>query len=389
MNPSEAFISSVFDVTSADFTVEWSHEEQSMLNNLFPGGQPTSTASSPSSDSRKKQNLALQRHRKKRQAEHEELRRAAVELEATLQRLQQSKALQDILNPPSKWHKLAAEEIRLEQKARLENKHLKEMIKEHMEIAQTFTNLIEKKPEQPTVMARSLTDKWKQLVLVADAATRKAAIHNICDRQFDLVDSAFIEAGLIDATTEIQRHSSKFHLGVFELHTTVCRVAPITLTSVAEASWQVMRGAVSVKHLDQEAKRLEDVDANTSYVTGWRNHPMGKYQRRVLCKRYYNNSGADATRCVMVCRSLEQDELYPYDAASEATNEVSWLVLEAEPCGGTRVKYFQRIRPSTWKVEGPPSDYWVDTLSKHSKMIGNAIHDFIDQYGRAQLQAAV
>ncbi|OQR93332.1 hypothetical protein ACHHYP_02644 [Achlya hypogyna] len=385
----EAFISSMFDVTSADFSVEWSHEEQNILNVLFTGqrppptptpSEPTSTASSPSSDSRKKQNLALQRHRKKRQAEHEELKRAAVELEATLQHLQQAKALQDILNPPSKWHKLAAEELRLEQKARLENKHLKEMIKEHMEIAQTFTNLIEKKPEQPSIVAGAVSEKWKQFVLVQDPTMRKAAIHNICDRQYDLIDSAFIEAGLIDATTEMQRHVSKFTHGVFELHTIVCRLAPIPLMSVAEASWQVMRGSVSIKNLDQEANRLEDIDANTSYLTGWRHHPMGKYQRRVLCKRYYDTDARDATRCVMVCRSLEQDELFPYEAASEVTNEVSWIELESAPCGGTRAKYFHRIRPSSWKIDSPPSEYWADTLAKHSKMVGNAIHDYIEHF---------
>ncbi|OQR97911.1 hypothetical protein THRCLA_21915, partial [Thraustotheca clavata] len=389
MNPSEAFISSLFDVTSSSFAVEWSNEEQNMLSMLLPEGQNAQVnnnndeVSSTTSDSRKKQNLALQRHRKKRQAEHAELRRVAVELEDTLHRLQQSRQLEDILNPPSKWRKLAAEEIRLEQKARLENKHLKEMLKEHMEIAQTFTNLIEKKSDQTTFIPSNPTEKWKQLILVADPALRKAAIHSICDRQCEFVDSAFIEAGLIDANSEIQRHVSKFNHGAVELQTIVCRVAPLPLKSVAEASWQVMRGAVAVKNLDQEAKRLEDVDINTSYMTGWRNHPLGKYQRRVLCKRYFNDE-KDPTQCTMVCRSLEQDELLPYDDKNITTNEVSWLKLESHSSGGTLVKYFQRIRPSSWKIEGASSEYWIETFSKHSKMIGKTIRDYMEQYEKEQ-----
>ncbi|EQC41141.1 hypothetical protein SDRG_01119 [Saprolegnia diclina VS20] len=382
----EAFVLGMLDPSSFEYSLHWSSEERDMLDSLAHEASPDedassingSVASSASHPSEKRQALAMKRHRKKKREEHNELKRAAFELETKLRELQQSRAVQDILQPPSKWQALATNEAKLEQQAKLENKQLKELVQDHMATAQAFANLLEKTWHQSKVKAlvENANDKWKQLVLVADPSLRAAAINLILEREFGRMDSAYVEAGLIDAPFGVQKHVSRYtHANSLEFHTIVCRYTPLPLQTVLDGSWNVLRGTASIKGFNRYCNGLVDIDATTIYVDGWFVHPLGHFQRRTLMKQF-----RDESRVVIVCRSIDYDELAPYDPAQPHANEVSWNLLEANPDGGTNVKFFQKFRPSKWTAATPMNPQWAETFEQHSAMISHSVHKYIDDF---------
>ncbi|OQS04108.1 hypothetical protein THRCLA_20973 [Thraustotheca clavata] len=399
-NPNEAFVLGMLDPVCYDYSLEWSSEERDMITSLCQDESPptsvkdddtasvvSSTTTSVASQPEKRQALAMKRHRKKKREEYNQLKRAAFDLEAKLMELQQSKAMNDMLQPPTKWKQLATNEAKLEQKAKLENKQLKELVQEHMATAQAFANLLEKTWHHTRVktFTESPSDKWKQLVLVREPALRTIAMNNMLDQEYAKMNSAYVEAGLIDATLGLQQHISRYtHNNSLEFHTIVCRHTPLPLHGVIEGSWLVLRGTASIQDFNRYCKSYVEVDGITTYVDGWFVHPLGHFQRRTLMRKYYESTAEGREKCTIVCRSIEEDELAPYDPHTPYANEVSWNLLEAHPDGGTIVKFFQKFRPSRWTASTPMSTQWQATFDAHSKMIGTSVEEYIDGIAAAK-----
>ncbi|KDO35132.1 hypothetical protein SPRG_01199 [Saprolegnia parasitica CBS 223.65] len=387
MNPNEAFVAGTLDPSSFDYSVQWSRDESEILSTLLPPRSNSSPeAATPTHPARLKHNLALQEYRKRKRNEMQQLRQAATELEARLRQLQDAKAKKDLLRPPSKWQQLAVSERQMEKAARTENQQLRELVQNHMMTAQIFANVLEKTYDQTQSIAflDAPEDKWKQLILAADPLLRTLAMHQILDREHGRFHSAYIEAGLIDVDDEFQKHIAKFHHhNAHEFHTIVHRRTRLQLRCVVEGTWNVIRGtAGGIPNMNRSCKELIDIDADTSYVTGWFDHPLGKFQRRVLCKRYYDTQDVTtAAKCIIVCRSIDDDEQSPYDPSTPYSNEVSWHLLEAN-ADGADFKYFQKFRPSQWTTT--LTAHWEKTLEQASHVMRRAVNQYIDEYGKAQ-----
>ncbi|KDO35125.1 hypothetical protein SPRG_01192 [Saprolegnia parasitica CBS 223.65] len=253
-----------------------------------------------------------------------------------------------------------------------------------MVTVQTFASLLDKTWQQSKAMTYvrgPAEKKWEQLVLVADPTLRVRGMHAMLDRERARIESAFVEAGLIDVVDEVQKHVSQYtHNNSLEFHTILHRHTPLSLHALLEGTWNVLRGTVTIQNLPRYCKHLEDIDADTTYVSGWLEHPLGQFQRRVLCKQYVSEVDG-RTQCIIVCRSIEDDELSPYDASLPHANEVSWTFMEANPSGGTTVKYFQKLRPSAWTASTPMSSHWADRLEEHSQKVRHAVHQYLDHFG--------
>ncbi|KDO23307.1 hypothetical protein SPRG_11621 [Saprolegnia parasitica CBS 223.65] len=322
-------------------------DEYNMLDDIFlPPGVASSSSSETETAPKKKQPskqvLAVQRHRQKQRNELNYLKSKVEELQLNLQSMTQAKALQDILHPPSKWEKLAKNERRREQEALLENTRLKEALEEQVQFAECLVNIVQKKPRL-AINHADATDQWKLLKLVADPVTRDAAYHAIVDREYAKLNSAFIEAGLMETSWEGRRHVPIVHDGCLEVQTIIRCKFPVLFNVVADAVWEVARGAAEVMALQGVYKMMLELDASMTYVTGKRESPVGNIQRRVIAKRYFETN---PTRCVIVHRSIYDDELYPLLPDYAIANEIAWMSVEMDAQGLTELKYFQKAKPS-------------------------------------------
>ncbi|KDO35133.1 hypothetical protein SPRG_01200 [Saprolegnia parasitica CBS 223.65] len=386
MDQSEAYLVDFLDLSSFDYSVQWSSQETEILATLL---HPIDESPPQSADdlatlppSKVKHNLALKRYRKKKRDEMQQLKEAASDLELRLLQLQMAKAASDSLQPPTKWQQLVVNERQREKQAWAENENLRKLVKEHMITAQVFAHMLEKTWEQTQSIAFLETpdEKWKQLILVLDPALRHRAMHQILDREHLRCHDAFIQAQLIDVDDEFQKHIAKFHHhNAHEFHTIVHRRTRLQLRCVVEGTWNVIRGtAGGIPNMNRSCKELIDIDADTSYVTGWFDHPLGKFQRRVLCKRYYDTQDVTtAAKCIIVCRSIDDDEQSPYDPSTPYSNEVSWHLLEAN-ADGADFKYFQKFRPSQWTTT--LTAHWEKTLEQASHVMRRAVNQYIDGF---------
>ncbi|KDO35130.1 hypothetical protein SPRG_01197 [Saprolegnia parasitica CBS 223.65] len=387
MNPSEEFVADLLDLSTFDYSLQWSTEEAEVYEALLSSKPSPPSPEEPAPPRQHSKNyLTLKRYRTKRRQEVDELRRAAKELEERLLRLQHAKSVKDALHPPTKWQSLAVKERRLEQTAQAENLQLRELVQDHMITAQILSNVLEKTRQQAQNISflHSAEDKWKQLVLVADPALRVRGIHAIVDREFSLLESAFVEAGLIDVASgsEIQRHISKYsHAGSLEFHTIVYSRANLPFASVLDSIWSVILGTVNtVPCLNRYSDEVTTVDANTMYVRGRLDHPLGNFQRCVVVKRFFA-PGAGGTMCYMVCRSIDDDELAPYRAEPPYSKEVSWLAIEPMVDGSVHMKFFEKFRPSAWTEAMPLSAHWVRTFEDGAQAMRDAVRRYIFRHG--------
>ncbi|OQR87277.1 hypothetical protein THRCLA_10477 [Thraustotheca clavata] len=382
MNP-DAFVADMFDLSSFDYSLQWSSEEDALYQSLLKASPPQSPEEEqPKQHS--KNYLVLKKYRTKKRQERDELKKAALELEDRLKRLHQAKELKDILHPPGKWQQLAVKERLLEQKAKLENQKLRELVQDHMMTAQILANVLEKTREQTKAMTFLYADdeKWKRLILVCDPVLRTSAMHQMLDREYEITDSSLVEAGLIDVSGEVQRHVSKYlHNGTLEFQTVVYSRAYIPIDSVIESVWKVMQGtAVGVPSLNRRSKEVFVVDTNTVYVDGWLTHPLGNFQRRVLCKKYINA----AHKGTIVCRSIEDDELMPYNNEPPFSREVSWLTVEVNNNGWTDLKFFEKFRPSHWSETNIPTSHWIKAFEEGSQLMRDAVKGYIYNQGQVE-----
>ncbi|EQC41137.1 hypothetical protein SDRG_01115 [Saprolegnia diclina VS20] len=361
----------LFDVGCYQYSVEWSAEESAILDGLLHDNSSDDAATpKPSSHS-----IVLKRYRKKKRTEFLELKRAAQELEVRLMQLSEAKQLRDVLSPPGRWQKIAVQLKMDTAAAHIENKQLKELVQAHLVTVQTLGSMLDKTHELALTLNPAPEMRWQQLVLVADPDLRRAGIHGIMDRECGKLASVFIEAGLTDAKDEFQKHISKLSVsGGHEFHVVVHRHLGLPVSVALERCWDVSLGAsMFFPSLPHQTLSATAIDANTSYVVGWLNHPLGRFQRRALCKRFPGEK-----RSTLIVRSIDLDEDAPYDPSLPYAIEVIWVQFDARMDGGTDVKVFQKFRPSHWTADMLATVQWPEALEKGALDLHQAIHDHIE-----------
>ncbi|OQS06536.1 hypothetical protein THRCLA_20353 [Thraustotheca clavata] len=323
-----------------------------------------------------KQQLAVLRHRKRRQNEFAYLKKAVIDLQAQLASLNQAAELREILNPPSRWEKFAKVEKKREQEAITENRLLRAAIQEQVQFAECLMTIVRKKPRL-AALSTDQNDLWKQMTLAADPHIRSFAMHAIVDREYERVNSALIECGLLDDNAqEVRKHIPKIVHGMLEIETLVCKYFREPMHVVAEGVWQVFRGAVEMHGDNGTYRCIANIDPSFAYVSDVRPFAMGVIERRIIVKKYVDSP----SRVVFVGRGIHEDQLYPINTGHSVTNEVSWTTIESCPSnpGMTVVKHFLKLKPTLTHYQGmdetiPISRYIMDAYSLFSMSFGRLI----------------
>ncbi|OQS04544.1 hypothetical protein THRCLA_03228 [Thraustotheca clavata] len=340
--------------------------------------------SSPETDEsqRKRRHVArlatirTQRHRKKQQEELVYLKRKVQELQTQLEELP---------SPPnsstestSKWERLARDERKRQYDVMQENSKLKAALEEQVKFAECLVDIIKKRPRL-TVLSDSAHDQWQFLKLVAEPKARRAAFHAIADREYAKVDSAFIEAGIVDVTDFSRKDVPKLKdNGDIEIHGTICGRLSVPFSIVLEAAWEVLRGAVEMKKLKGEYTIIDEIDDSTAYVESKWYHTAVNSQSRLIVKKYMEPN----KRCVIVSRSIYEDEAIPLDPNYATCNEVSWLSVDAEDNGEVTARFFTKSREFDLYPnypEGTTTEYIIDAFSQSTEIFENAIKSHVEK----------
>ncbi|OQS04109.1 hypothetical protein THRCLA_20972, partial [Thraustotheca clavata] len=117
---------------------------------------------------------------------------------------------------------------------------------------------------------------------------------------------------------------------------------------------------------------IADIDENSSYITSIIEFPIGQIQRRLLCKRYYPTNNPKE-KCVIVTRSIDQDEENPINPELPLLNEVSWCVFEHTP-GGMMYRQFSK---QSLLAKSSLSQQWSVVLEDYVRVLQDASHAYM------------
>ncbi|OQS02298.1 hypothetical protein THRCLA_21453 [Thraustotheca clavata] len=142
-------------------------------------------------------------------------------------------------------------------------------------------------------------DEWQLLKLSADPEARLAAIHAIVDREYYIMDSVFIDLGVIDENRVTERVSPKLPIsGEIDMYIGACQRMKSTLFACVPR----------LKNLNQhQYSTIEVIDESTLHVLWTYSHSVGDFQFRSIVKRYLEPN----KRCVFVSRTILEDEAIP------------------------------------------------------------------------------
>ncbi|OQR87276.1 hypothetical protein THRCLA_10478 [Thraustotheca clavata] len=187
---------------------EWSIEDSIMFDQICSSDSPQSSDTLvPLS----KRQITMRKYRAKRRENHKDLKRLVALLQDKLQQLQERHDLFHIINRPSNmWYELALKEKIMCKRVQDENIQLKEMIQQQMSIAKTMSSLMTKATDFPNLTINSAENQWQNRILVKNPSLRIIGMHKILDYEYDKLNSAFVEAGLIDASEIFHKLGTKF-----------------------------------------------------------------------------------------------------------------------------------------------------------------------------------
>ncbi|KDO23310.1 hypothetical protein SPRG_11624 [Saprolegnia parasitica CBS 223.65] len=343
-------------------------------------GRPRSAAPSTSTNSddddddaqvrKGKQRSAYYRHKDKRRSELEYLQDKVAALEEHVRVLHETNELCAIMDPPSLWEQLAKRERKRRLAALRENERLKASLEEQVKFAKSLAAIVRKRPRLSLFADTEASLQGEAMVLCADLPSRQRMCHAISDATRAVLESAFVEAHLIDPTDPMRAHRAVLLHGVVQVHTILHMRLTVPLEAVVRVAWDILRGAYPVRSLDGTYELKEEIDEHTSYVHSERRYAVGAMVRRVVMRRYVESP----SHVTIVGRSVTQDALYPVDA--RISDEASWMTFEATAPNETVVKYFQKSTPNFDKpldAATIESQYLMDLYADHSYQFERAV----------------
>ncbi|KDO23304.1 hypothetical protein SPRG_11618 [Saprolegnia parasitica CBS 223.65] len=349
-------------------------------------------ATPPSSNSSDAKVPASTRHVRRQQEELAYLRDKITELHSVLEVLMLDKEVEEAVRPPGQWKQLAQNERKRQHDALAENERLKAAVQEQVHFAESLASLLRKKPRL-CLFPTDPRDQWRELHLVREPSARRDAFHAIVDREYKLLNSAFIEAGLIESAAQAPSHEPRLHNHTLEIQSKYAVALPLPgaadvsahLALVSATLWDVLRGAVTIPTRSKTRVLLDQVDDSVSYSMNTKPYRLGTTQRRMIYKLY-----KETTRSVVVGRSIEGDELYPITTDCDVSKEVMWCTIEPTP-NAILLKYFHKTQPFRANDgEMSPrliSEYLVDihgTFSDATEVIKHEVQDRVALRSRIQ-----
>ncbi|OQR82621.1 hypothetical protein ACHHYP_15707 [Achlya hypogyna] len=315
---------------------------------------------------------AFQRYQLKQKNELQYLQATVAELHERARVLKASADAVAATKPPSKWEKLAKRELKRRFKAEREHGRLQECLQEQVKFAESLVAIIRKRPRFSLFSADA---PGRPAALGITDIERRAACHSLADAEYIGLESAFIEARLVDSATERRQYVARLDHGTIEVLTTLqWHFRSVGRASASRAVWDVLRGAYPVRSVGGKYELLEELDDDTALVHSVCQYSVGTMLRRVVMRRY-----AEAGRVVIVGRHITADARHPLDPTLDVAQEVSWLTLEevdgfdADVGAMTRqvvVKYFQKSKPSfsrfrPTEIREPESKYLMELYGSY------------------------
>ncbi|CAK4473560.1 unnamed protein product [Aphanomyces euteiches] len=267
------------------------------------------------------------------------LRSKVDELEAHLKVLQQIKTLEVTFVDETPWQK-TANDMRIAKKAALHvNSKLRHELQEQIEFGKALQTLMAKRPRL-TMLPSLDGDQWQILKLVKNPQLRQQAIHEICERQYQLTQVALVEGGIFDRVGEFEAYTPRLAKTNADLvvQAAYCTTKQFDFQVMSEMAWKVFEGCLGAKNSNLTSHTLKTLDQNAVYVRKEKHWNDLLNQANCLYKRY-----REPHRDVIVCRTILEDEEIPFHPGALVMNKSAWLVLEKLDGGkACRLKYFQK-----------------------------------------------
>ncbi|KAH9105222.1 hypothetical protein AeMF1_018898 [Aphanomyces euteiches] len=186
------------------------------------------------------------------------------------------------------------------------------------------------------------SEEWKAYKLAAQTSLRTAAIHAIADRQYQQLQTAFIQAGVYDCPQDVIRYEPvPLPDGslIFERVYHVTLAAPFRL--IGKAVWKVFNGHQPMPLPSGAEEFLERIDPHTVYRAYQNVGKTSSAHANMIYKNY-----AEANREVIVWRSVMDDALMPHMVDGEVVDTWGWFVVvpTADPAV-CRATYLLQVVP--------------------------------------------
>ncbi|OQR94413.1 hypothetical protein ACHHYP_01314 [Achlya hypogyna] len=225
----------------------------------------------------------------------------------------------------------------------LENDKLRNVLYEHLILADELQQLITKRPRLAVNASDDDMDDWNLYKLSATDASQ--GYHALVDDEYNRLEAVLVKNGL-DAPVvsgPVVRCCCDPVSEVKAIEMVRSYAVPVAWTTLADAVWSIWSGGYTHEHAIYQCGELLDADA--AYVAFTANLSEEAsvaipVQGNLVVKRYH-----DASRVVFVWRSVAKD-------AADTTghipdNECGWLIVEHAGADTTHVKLVLRAKLST------------------------------------------
>ncbi|CAK4744581.1 unnamed protein product [Aphanomyces euteiches] len=239
----------------------------------------------------------------------------------------------------SAWERAARDQMYAKSKSISENEQLRAQVEENATFIEDMTRVLRKRPRLSLDVH---SEEWKAYKLAAQTSLRTAAIHAIADRQYQQLQTAFIQAGVYDCPQDVIRYEPvPLPDGslIFERVYHVTLAAPFRL--VGKAVWKVFNGHQPMPLPSGAEEFLERIDPHTVYRAYQNVGKTSSAHANMIYKNY-----AEANREVIVWRSVMDDALMPHMVDGEVVDTWGWFVVvpTADPAV-CRATYLLQVVP--------------------------------------------
>ncbi|OQR91930.1 hypothetical protein THRCLA_08839 [Thraustotheca clavata] len=220
------------------------------------------------------------------------------------------------------WKEIIRRERQRWQDAMKENLKLKNFLKEYIAYSELLVDVMKRKPR-----LSKFIDLWQILKLVTNPNAGRAAFHAIADREYEKVDSMYIQLRIIDIQSEFYRIEPCFHEnGDIETVAVTCNRFAAPFQAIVDASWDVFRGAVVILQFDGQYTIIDKINESIAYVNAF----------------YYH---------FRVCRSVLEDEVLRLDHGYSTFNEPVWMTIEMVNEDEVLARYCEKTRETRVKYD--------------------------------------
>ncbi|KDO18098.1 hypothetical protein SPRG_16538 [Saprolegnia parasitica CBS 223.65] len=299
---------------------------------VLVSGESSPNSPSSGSDSTKK------RRRSTILDELKYLRAKRDELSTQLEQLQ---AITSMVPIESKWASRAATQAQAAQQALHENAQLQGLLGDQMKLLATLQRAFARRPKLCTFSGMAL---WKRASL--GPTNWHATLDRILDDHLGKLSTEYVRRDLHTHEASRERYA---HVQLEEsdeaslvMHTTVCHSWPVPFTQLAELLWGMITAPMP-EECGVSSTLKESFGTEMTYAHYVANNFPALFppiQSRIAARKY-----VEASRVVLVWRTILEDALMPWNPQQLVGNEATWMVVSDQGDGTCRLLTYAQMRP--------------------------------------------